>query len=185
MDSLDVDGHVDGSKEIVVRISPSPGDEPMTDIVRYTEDGEDKTDEAREKARERREKRKAEGKPRKDFHLPFLASEQSRYVFTQIERDRMYPTRVRIGFQPKVPAEDAYKGSAWVDEHDGEVLTIGFSLSKNPTFIDHIDVTVSFDLATKLGRAPSRLTFEAKGGLLFIRKRYRGSATISNAAISL
>jgi hypothetical protein len=183
MDSLDVDGNVDGTKEIVVRVMPAPDDEPITDVLRYTEDGEDKTEEAREKARERKARRQAEGKAKKDFHLPFLASEQSRYVFTLVERDRVYPTRVRIAFVPKVPAEDAYKGSAWVDENEGEVLSLGFSLSKNPTFIDHVDITVSFDLPTKLGRAPSRLTFEAKGGLLFVRKRYRGTVTISSAAI--
>jgi hypothetical protein len=182
MDSLDGDGKVDGTKEVVVRVTAAAGGgDPLTQVVLYTEDGQDKTEEAREKARERKAKR---DKEKKDFHLPFLASEQPRYTFTLEERDRVYPTRVRIGFVPKVPAEDAYKGSAWVDETDGEVLTLGFSLSRNPSFIDHVDVTIAFDLPTRLGRAPSRLTFEARGGFLWIHKRYRGSATITGAQLA-
>jgi hypothetical protein len=172
MDELDRKGHVDGTKEIELRVTP-----PSSDILRYTEDGRDKTADARAKAAERNAKPSAK---KRDFHLPFLASEQGRYAFSLVERDPQIPTNVRIAFAPHTPAEDAYKGSAWIDEKDGEVLSMGFSLSKNPSVIDHVDATLVFSLPTALGRAPSKLTFEATGGFLFLRKRYRGWATISS-----
>jgi hypothetical protein len=179
MEELDRHGGIDGTKDVEVSVTPT-GAASKTEIIRYIEDGTDKTSDARAKAAER----SRHPPPKKsEFHLPFLASEQRRYVFSLVERDAQVPTHVRIAFTPHVAAEDAYKGSAWVDETDGEVLTIGFSLSKNPMFIDHIDATLVFALPTALGRAPSKFTFEATGGFLFVKKRYRGWATISRARL--
>lgn len=181
MEELDRHGRVDGTKEMELRVTPT-GALPRTEIVRYTEDGADKTSDARAKAAERNRHPPANAK-KNDFHLPFLASEQGRYVFSVVEREPRTPTHVRIAFVPRTPAEDAYKGSAWVDETDGEVLTMGFSPSKNPRFVDHVDATLVFALPTELGRAPSKLTFEATGSFLFLKKRYRGWATISSARL--
>ena len=41
---------------------------------------------------------------------------------------------------------------------------MGFSLSKNPTFVDHVDIRITFGLATALGRAPSEISFDGRGG---------------------
>ena len=182
---VDGSGKASATKEMVVDVkAQANGSDPITDIVKYTEDGQDKTNEAQEKAKKRKaEGKKPSGKRMRDFHLPFLASERARYVFTLAERSSADPNQVRIAFVPKTPAEDAYKGSAWVDEKAGEVLSVGFSLSKNPTFVEHIDVTVEFGLTTTLGRAPSKIAFDARGGFLVIKKRYKGSATITNARI--
>jgi hypothetical protein len=186
MEELDGSGHVDGTKEMVVRSTATPS-ERLVEVVRYLEDGMDKTAEAQKKAEKRRAERRAgkagKADKTKDLHLPFLAAEQPRYVFTLLERDPANSSRVRIGFKPHVAAETAFKGSAWVDESSGEILTMGFSPTKNPTFVDHIDVTMRFDLATPLGRAPSSVTFDARGGFLVIRKHYRGSATISDPRV--
>ena len=151
-------------------------------IIRYLEDGKDKTAEAQTKADDRRAKRKS-GKPdRQDLKMPFLPSEQSRYVFSLAERDAA-GGRVRVAFVPKTPAEDAIKGSAWVDERTSEVLSMGFSFSKNPIFVDHVEVTLTFGLSTPLGRAPSQITFDGRGGFLFVHKHYRGAATISDPRV--
>lgn len=85
---------------------------------------------------------------------------------------------------PKTPADDTASGTAWVDSRVGEVLTIRFSPTKKPRFVDDIDIAIHFDSQTSFGRAPSKVTFEASGGFLFIRKRYRGIATITNATIA-
>jgi hypothetical protein len=184
MEELDRSGKVDGVKEMVVRSVATPS-ERFSEVLRYLEDGADKTAEARSKAAKRRAERKAgKGDKQRDLHFPFLASEQPRYRFSFVERDPSDATRVRIGFVPLVPAEDAFKGSAWIDESSGEVLTMGFSPSKNPTFVDHIDVTMRFDLQTPLGRAPSKIEFDARGGFLVIHKHYRGAATITDPRVA-
>lgn len=180
MEEVDGQGVASSTKEVLLRSVATPGAR-TTSILRYTEDGADKTGEARAKA----EKRRAEGKKEKkrDVHLPFLASEQPRYVFGIAERDAQKPSRVRVTFTPKEAAEDAFKGSAWVDEPSGEVLTMGFSPTKTSMFVDQIDVTMRFELQTPLGRAPSTISFEARGGVLFFRKRVRGSGTISDPSL--
>ncbi len=53
LEELDRHGHVDGTKEMVVRVTVTPA-EHLTEIVRYLEDGADKTADARKKAEKRR-----------------------------------------------------------------------------------------------------------------------------------
>jgi hypothetical protein len=187
MEALDDSGHPTETKELVMRSTPtSTPHDRVVKVVHYAEDGKDKTAEAQTKADERRAKRKkanANTKPdRQDLKMPFLPSEQARYVFSLAERDAA-GGRVRIAFAPKTPAEDAIKGSAWVDERTSEVLTMGFSFSKNPIFVDHVEVTLTFGLSTQLGRAPSKITFDGRGGFLFVHKHYRGEATISDPKV--
>lgn len=107
-----------------------------------------------------------------------------RYTFRIEEIDVKHPYRQLIEFTPKSPADDTAYGTAWVDTVAGEVLTIRFSPNKKPRFVDDIDIAIHFDSKTSLGRAPSKVTFDASGGFLFIRKRYRGTATISNTVIT-
>ena len=174
MEELDKGGHVDGTKEMILRVVATPA-ERKTEILKYLEDGADKTSEARQKAEKSRAEKKKK-KPR-ELHLPFLPTEQAKYVFAVAEREA---SRTRVTFHPVTPAETSFKGSAWVDEATGEVLTLGFSPSKNPTFVDHVDITMRFDHLTALGRAPSSVTFDARGGFLVIRKHYRGTVTITD-----
>jgi hypothetical protein len=189
LEALNGDGNPTERKEVVLRSTPTrlPMDR-IIKVIRYVEDGKDKTFDAQVRATERRVKRlgdpdKQAEERKKDLKLPFLASERSRYVFGIVERDAAHPRRVRIAFTPKVPAENAIKGSAWVDEQEREVLSLGFSFSKNPTFVDHVEVKVTFGLPTELGRAPSQLAFDGRGGFLFIRKHYRGTATLYEPSV--
>jgi hypothetical protein len=183
-DELDADGHVEGRKTTTLHVTATPQG-PVTEIVAYTEDGKDKTSEAREKARKARaEPKKSGGGGPKDLRLPFLASEQPRYLFSIAERDPVQLGRVRVAFAPRVASEDALKGSAWVDANAGEVLTMGFSLSKNPRFVDHVDVTIRFANITPIGRAPSTFDIDIRGSFLFIHRHYRGSGTISDTRIA-
>ncbi len=182
MEEVEKDGTIGDTKEIVVRYTPRPDPaSPIADVIKYLENGADKTDEAKKKAEERKAKPKKKD-PDKELHLPFLASEQHRYTFGVAERSP--DGRARIVFRPLEPAENAIKGSAWVDEKSGEVLSLGFSLSKNPVFIDHVEIQIVFGMATPLGRAPSQLAFDGKGGFLVIRKHYRGQATFSEPKVA-
>lgn len=183
LDQLDSDGKVSETKEVRLRVTARPAPAtPRAEVLRYLENGADKTAEAREKAASAASKSGKSGKSgkRREFKLPFLASEQARYVFALLERDPALPSRVRVSFTPLAPAEDAFKGSAWVDTTTGALLSLGFSLSRNPTFIDHVEVQLTFGLDTPLGRAPSEITFDTRGRFLFFHKHLRGRATLSN-----
>jgi hypothetical protein len=190
MEEVDGDGKASDWKEIQLRSTPTPAPmDRITNVLRYLDNGKDETADAQKRATERRVKRlkdpdKQAEERKKDLKLPFLASEQGRYLFTIAEHDAQKPERVRVAFVPKTPAENAIKGSAWVDETEREVLSIGFSLSKNPTFVDHVEIKIVFGLPTELGRAPSKLSFDGRGGFLFIRKHYRGTATLSDPRVA-
>jgi hypothetical protein len=64
------------------------------------------------------------------------------------------------------------------------VISTGVKLSKPPTFVDWVHFTAEFSEKTPLGPALSHLTFEAKGGILFIRKHFRGEVTMKDYRIA-
>jgi hypothetical protein len=179
LETLDRAGNPDSLKKMTARMN-ADGTSAKLSVGKYTEDGEDKTDEARQKAREREEKRK---KDKKRIRLPILASEQARYAFDQVEIDPVDSSRVKIAFVPKAPGEDTIEGSAWIDARTGSLISAGFKLSKTSMFVDYVHFTVEFGESTSLGPAVSRVVVEGQGGVLFFRRRFRGTARVSNYAI--
>lgn len=181
LETLDRGGKADSLKTMKARVD-ADGTTAKLNVIQYTEDGEDKTEDARKKARERDEKRKKE-KDKKRLRIPTLASEQPRYVFDQLEVDAGDPSRVKISFVPKSPEEDTIEGSAWVDARTGSFISAGFKLSKTSMFVDYVHFTVEFGELTCLGPAVSTILVEGQGGILFFRKRFRGTAKVSGYAI--
>jgi hypothetical protein len=179
LETLDRAGQPDSKKTMTARVN-ADGTTATLDVFKYTEDGEDKTQEARQKAREREEKRKKE---KKHIRIPLLATEQPRYVFDQVEVSPSDPSRVKISFVPRAPDDDTVEGSAWIDATTGSLISVGFKLSKTSMFVDYMHFTVEFGETTKLGPAVSRVGVEGQGGILFFRKRFRGTAKISDYAI--
>ncbi|MEO6576495.1 MAG: hypothetical protein ABIP89_21775, partial [Polyangiaceae bacterium] len=180
MENVDGDGNANSVKEVKAHVD-ADGTTAKVTVERYTEDGADKTEEAKKKARDAEQKPK-KAKPK--YRMPILGTEQPRYVFDQVEVDRLDPSRVRITFAPKERADDTIEGSAWVDTKTGTLISAGFKLSKTSMFVDHVNVTVEFGAPTALGPAPSKVSMDGEGGILFFRKHFRGSATISQYRIS-
>jgi hypothetical protein len=179
LETLDRSGKPDSLKTMKARVD-ADGTTAKLNVIHYTEDGEDKTEDARKKARERDEKRK---KDKKRLRIPTLASEQPRYVFDEVEVDSSDPSRVKISFVPKSPEEDTVEGSAWVDSRTGAFISAGFKLSKTSMFVDYVHFTVEFGESTRLGPAVSTVLVEGQGGILFFRKRFRGTAKVSDYTI--
>lgn len=181
LQELSSDNSVSATKTMKGKVVAN-GVEAKWDVVEYKEDGVDKTDEAKKKAKERAAEN-AKKKDKREFHMPFLPSEQARYTFDQKESDPADPNHVRITFVPKVKADDTIEGSAWVDVNAGTVLSAGFKLSKTPMFVDYIHITVEFGTPTSLGPAPSKLHVEGKGGVLFWNKLFKGDAWVSDYSV--
>ncbi len=169
LDDLDGDGKASSDKKLTARVEAN-GTAAHLVVIKYLEDNEDKTDEARKKAHEADEKRKAksaEQLEKEKIRMPFLATEQAKYSFDEVEVDRADAARVRISFVPKSPSEQTIEGSAWVDTNAGTVVSAGFKVSKTPIFVDWIHFTVEFGETTALGPAISKVTTEGRGGILF------------------
>jgi hypothetical protein len=178
IETLDRAGRTDAVKEMRARVEGDGHDTRLV-VLKYTEDGEDKTADAETKARERAAERKSRP-DKKRIRIPILAAEQARYVFDQVEVDRADPSRVRIAFVPKTPADDTIEGSAWVDARTGAPISAGFKISKTPMFVDYVHFTVEFGAQTALGAAVSSVVVDGDGGVLFFRKRFHGTATLSD-----
>jgi hypothetical protein len=176
METLDGDGKAQSVKAMEARLDPD-GDMPSLNVISFTEDGEDKTAQAQADARERYAKRKNDPN-RKRIRMPLLADEQPRYVFDQVQVDAQDPSRVRIAFTPRERGPETIEGSAWVDTRAGTLISAGFKLSKTPTFVDYVHVTVQFGEPTQLGPAVSVVSVDGAGGLLFFRKRFHASARL-------
>ncbi|WP_394830338.1 hypothetical protein LVJ94_27905 [Pendulispora rubella] len=176
--SFTVTGHMD-DKEGTARVTMQ-GERAKVEILKYIEDGQDKTEEAKQKAAERaREPRKARSS-RDEVHMPFLAGEQAKYDFWVGDVDARDPTHLRVFFHAKVPAENLMNGSAWVDAPSGDLLTASVTASKTPAFIDYVRAKFEFGERTSMGPAISKLSFDTAGGFLFVRKHYQGSATFTS-----
>jgi hypothetical protein len=137
-------------------------------VLRAVRDGKDVTAEQQEKV-----KSKEEG----GLTVPFASDA---YVYDQIGVDAANPMRVEISFIPKKRTKHTLEGTAWVDSVSGTILSGGAKLSQPPTFVDWVHLTVELGAMTPLGPAISHLTFEAKGGILFVRKHIRGDIRMSD-----
>lgn len=180
IEQLDGDGAIDSWKNLVLRVTATGESTPRSEVVSYVEDGEDKTADAKKRAADRA-KKKIDKK--REFRVPFLPSEQPKYDFRVVGVDSKTPELIKIAFSAKTPSDDTWNGTAWVHQQDGEIERMTFGFSKRPTFVDEAEATLVFGTRTALGRAPSELRFDAKGGFLFIRRHYRGHATLTNAVL--
>lgn len=179
MENVDGDGTVSGKKDGIVRVKNDGNGNSTVEVIRYVEDGQDKTEDARKKAEKREREAKKPKEPDEEIHMPFLGTEQAKYDFRLGEADTADPSRVKIYFTAKRPAQNLLNGSAWVDTKTGEVLTMGVAPSRTPTFVDYLRVTIEFAESTPMGRAVSKIGFEGGGGIWFLRKRFRGTAVFS------
>ena len=183
LDLLDGDGKVDSWQELLAHVDPNGGT-PKVTVLRYLEDGKDKTADGIEKARVSDEKRKQKRKEGKELKMPVLPGEQGRYVFDQTEQSAD-GERVRITFVPKEPAEDTVEGSAWVDVEAGTVISATFKVSRTPMFVKYVHVWVEFGERTPLGPTVSKITLEGEGGILFFfHKHFRGTANLSGYSLA-
>ncbi len=183
LDEVASDGQSKNTKEMTAE-AKSDGAKLHFTIMRYFEDGQDKTAEAQKKEADKKAENKPQPASRPQGRMPFHAGEQPRYNFDQIEVDPNDPTRVRIAFVPKIKEDDTIEGSAWVDSQSGNLLSAGFKLCKPPTAVDYVNVQMTFAANTSLGPALSKIDVEAAGGILFVRKHFRGSANLSNITIT-
>lgn len=183
MEKVSGDGVASEPKEGTFRVRPTP-ERTEVEVIRYTEDGEDKTREAKAQAAERARAPKKRRRPKDDLHLPFLASEQPKYVFRLGEVDALDPARIRVHFDAKAPSKGLWNGSAWVDGRTGEILSMGVAPAETSSFLDYLRLQIEFGEATPMGRAVSKVSFEAGGSFLFVKKRFRGSATLADYALT-
>ena len=182
IDGLDSDGKVAERKSIKAHTAwEGTMRHKIVDLC--LKDGKDVTATEQEEIRKKEEREGGARGPR--LRSPFLQAEQSRYTFDQTAVDPTNPARVEIAFSPKKADAHTVEGTAWVDTASGSVLTAGAKMSKTPMFVDWVHITVELGAPTPLGPALSRLTFEAKGGLLFfVQKHVRGEIKFSDYRIA-
>jgi hypothetical protein len=182
-EKVDGDGAVDGWSELELRWVSRHG---KTDsrVLRFVEDGKDKTEEQRKKDTEESDKDRAERRKRMELLLPFLPAVQPSYAFRWAEVDPRDPTRVRLTFTPRGEiGEKSYEGEAWLDRASGALLTMGFKLLRTPTFVHWVNVELAFAAPTDPGPALSRIHAEGSAGFLFLKRRFRIEATISDYTV--
>jgi hypothetical protein len=182
-EELDGDGKVSSSKRSLAHVE-SDGTRARTIVERCIKDGKDVTAEEQENvAKEEAEQEKKKGKKGGDdeqLTLPFVSDA---YDYDEVATDTADPTRVEIAFTPKKPNKHMVEGKAWVDTKNGTLISVGVKLSKPPALVDWVHFTVEFGAPTPSGPAVSRIAFEAKGGLLFIRKHVRGEVKMGDYKI--
>jgi hypothetical protein len=182
MEELDGDGKVSSTMIQQSRVE-ADGKTAHQILEKAVKDGKDVTAEEREKAKKEEAEETAKKDAKKgdpELAFPFSSATSGEYNYDQVSVDAADPTRVEIAFTPKKPSKRTVEGKAWVDTTTGTIISAGAKLSKPPTFVDWVHFTVELGAKTPLGPAMSHLTFEAKGGLLFIRKHVRGDVKMTD-----
>ncbi|MGV3624662.1 MAG: hypothetical protein ACO1OB_27835 [Archangium sp.] len=150
-EEFDSDGKATKTTRTSLRVTRRDGKESRK-LTKYEENGVDLTE------KKRSEIEKAESKP---VHSPFLASEQSKYRFTQLAEDQ-------LGIEPAGAKDpELITGKATIDPASGEVRFVTMEPSKMPAFVDSLRLTATFD-----ERSMTKFTIKGMGGFLFIKKRF-------------
>jgi hypothetical protein len=183
MEILDSDGDLKETMEGAAQVDAQGDAPPKVTVLRYSEDGKDKLEEAKKDQKEGDERRRKKREQGKELKMPIVASVQGRYNFDQTEVSAD-GKRVKIVFTPKEPADDTVEGSAWADAEAGTVISASFKPSKTSMFVRYVHFTVEFGATTSLGPAVSKVTWDGEGGILFFSRRFRGFAVLSNYAIA-
>lgn len=183
-EELDSKGRVKHTKLRVTRVQEEGGRRVAT-LLRALDDQKDVTEKKRkeldDKARDEDRKKNEKGL---SFPVPFTAGSQPLHRFALAGRDPKDPSLVRIKFWPAGrKGEDVMIGEGRVDPVAGMLRSLRFRPSKYPgSFVDRLDVTMTFRSVPGVGAVMERLVGEGNGGLLFVRKYRRTTVTFTDVA---
>jgi hypothetical protein len=176
VEQVDGDGKVSSTKTTRYRVE-ADGTTVHRIVETAVEDGKDVTADEQEKVRGKEAERAS--KKHDETVWPFAPGSQARYTYDQLALDPARPGYVQIAFAPKNPDSHSFEGKVWVDVASARILTASVRLSKPPMLVDWVHFTAEFG-STPAGPALSHLTFEGAGGLLFVRKHFRGHVKTSD-----
>lgn len=155
-----VEHHVHSESQVVLADG-----KPVTRVLVATRDGKDNLDDSRKQARKEDEKGRR-------LDPPFSAANQPKYRFALLG-----PAEgglLRIGFGPSDGAsKDVLEGEAVVDPVAGQLVRLTTRPSKNPAFVDRMDMQLEYGIQTPAGRMLSKVSLSGAGGFLFFRKRVK------------
>jgi hypothetical protein len=160
-----VDHHIHSESRVVL-----VGGKPVTTVLLATKDGKDNlADSQKQAVKEDQKGRRLEP--------PFSVANQPKYRFSLLGPAEQ--GLLRIGFAPSNgKSKDVLEGEALVDPVAGELVRMTAHPSKNPTFVDRIDMQLEYGLKTSAGRMLSKVSFAGAGGFLFFHKRVKVDVTI-------
>ncbi len=176
VEQVDGDGKVSSTKTTRYRVEAS-GTTVHRVVETAVEDGKDVTADAQAEVRKKEAERAS--KKHDDPVWPFAPGSQAKYTYDQLPPDPARPGYVQIAFVPKSPDSHSFEGKVWVDPANAKIVSASVRLSKPPMLVDWVHFTAEFG-ATPAGPALSHLTFEGAGGLLFLRKHFRGHVNTSD-----
>lgn len=175
-EQLDADGAVTKTTHTTLRVGRSGG-KVERKLLTFTENGKDLTESKRAEL-EKPPKKEGAG-----VKSPFHPDQRAKYEFAVLAPPPDRPSLTRLGFQPAGEKTDQLSiGDATIDPETGEVLTLSFRPSKNPTFVESLFIEATFDAQSPAGRAMSRLTLKGVSGVLFMKERFRVVTTFSDYA---
>lgn len=180
-EDLDSDNHVTSTRKTWSVQHKLPGGKEHGDVVQATEDGRDVTPAVREfRAKKERDQAKdGDDSPLPidlEFHLPFEASQLSRYAFTRTGGTDAAPL---VHFEPKSDRHRLWEGEAKLDAATGTILELNGHPAVLPMFVDQIDIRMEYRPEVPLGAMPSRVVIVGGAHFLFFHKRMRYTSLCS------
>ncbi len=161
----EVEHHIHSESQVVLVAG-----KPVTHVLLATKDGQDNLRDSQKQAV------KEDQKGRK-LEPPFSTDNQAKYQFSMLGPAET--GLLRIGFGPRAGrSTEVLEGEAVIDPAAGELVRMTAHPSKNPAFVDRIDMQLEYGVHTPVGRMLSKVSFVGAGGFLFFRKRVKVEVTI-------
>jgi hypothetical protein len=180
IEQLDGKGRVESQSEVVERVFTRDGAE-VRDLLRVRKDGKDAT--AEEKERRAKQEKPGASSLQLSIASPFGPEEAGKYRFTLRPPEASHPNLVQIHFEPAgKPSPASNVGDALVDPVAGSPVRIRCRPSVNPKHVFEMEIQMRYETETPDGAALSSVSIEAVGGILFLKKRFRTTITLSGYA---
>ena len=182
---LDKKGHADMVNVSTYKIYADENGDVHSELVKMLNDGEDVTEKEKAKA-EKSEKDKNDGPGDMEHSMswmdsPFHPDNQDAIQLTPLEKEETIEGKRCRRFDYTLPRSESTRiGTVWVDVETGAPLRHEFTTDPLPPRVKKLTNIVIYEYTADGAFYTKQAMFEGVGGILFIKKRFRGTMTFKD-----
>ncbi|MFP4362268.1 MAG: hypothetical protein ACLFR1_00230 [Spirochaetia bacterium] len=186
---LNGEGEEVKTQQTVLSLFLNSENELDTELVLFTLDGEDQTEEQRRRAEEREENNDEEGQRSFEFEdSPLARSAQENLEYERINDTEYIRGSLCQGFEFYMVREGEdqnYEGTVWIDRATGQPVQMVYTLDPMPPFVSEFQLEVNFRQMRSEDRILiDTLNINGQAGVLFVQKRFTSTVSFGEYSYS-
>jgi hypothetical protein len=185
---LDKNGKADMVNESTYKVHLDDNGEIQSELVRMVNDGKDVTAEEKEKLAKEREKAKEKNQDSEEQNTefsmkdsPFHPDNQADIAVEPIAEEKSIDGKMCRRFDYTLPLEENTRiGTVWLNMETGAPVLHEFTTDPLPPKVKEMKNIVHFEHTPEGNFYTTKAVFEGVGGILFIKKSFRGTMTFED-----